>query len=97
MSAIAIPVTNTHLDHFVAWARYLVGLGHNFVGQLDDAPGGSATTCLRATTRLHERSGTLASAMQIVGGTGGARNRFPTSGFDRVGQWAQGRGEAAHS
>jgi hypothetical protein len=92
----ALQPANTHVDHFVAWARYPVNLGHNLVladnrcnaAKRDRLPARDHLTAWRErNARFGDQIGKALEERGIVSQLGAS---------NRVAQWAYGQTEAAH-
>lgn len=92
----ALTPANTHVDHFVAWARYPVDLGHNFV-LADSRCNSQKRDRLPACEHLGawvERNSAFGGQIANVLKERGIIAELAAS--NRVATWAYGQTEAAH-
>jgi hypothetical protein len=91
----ALAPNNTHVDHFVAWARYPVDLGHNFVladSKCNNQKRDRLPACEHLAAWVERNSGygeQIADALKERG----IIAELPAS--NRVAEWAYGQTEAA--
>lgn len=92
----ALTPANTHVDHFIAWARYPVDLGHNFV-LADSKCNGQKRDRLPAREHLAawvERNSAVGGQIADALKERGIIAELAAS--NRVATWAYGQTEAAH-
>jgi hypothetical protein len=90
-----LTTASTHVDHFVAWARYPVDLGHNFV-LADSKCNNQKRDRLPACEHLEawvERNNGYGEQIRIALAERGIISELAAS--NRVAQWAYGQTEAA--
>ena len=91
----ALTAANTHVDHFIPWARYPVDLGHNFV-LADDRCNGKKRDRLPACEHLEvwtHRNTHFGEQIRKTLEERGMVSALPTS--NRVAHWAYSQTEAA--
>jgi hypothetical protein len=90
----ALTPANTHVDHFVAWARYPVDLGHNFVladGKCNNQKRDRLPACEHLAAWVERNSGfggQIADALKERGIIA------ELAASNRVAEWAYGQTEA---
>ena len=91
----ALTMANTHVDHFVAWARYPVDLGHNFVladSKCNNQKRDRLPACEHLEAWVERNNG---YGEQIRGALAERGIISELSASIRVAQWAYGQTEAA--
>jgi hypothetical protein len=90
-----LAAANTHLDHFIAWARYPVDLGHNF-GLADSKCNSQKRDPLPACEHLEQWVGRNTTYGEQIRGALAERGiTSELAASNRVAQWAYGQMEAA--
>lgn len=90
-----LPPASTHVDHFVAWARYPIDLGHNFV-LADSCCNGKKRDLLPAYDHLATWTERNAKYGDQIGDAMEERGFISElAASNRVAQWAYGQTESA--